>query len=97
VGDVILSAGIDPAIRPNERKLTPSKWFDPDERFGNWGALRLGSSKEEVQKNLGQPKKKLTRDEWRYDTTCACEVPVHFTIFFKDGRVNKVVFNAFAG
>lgn len=97
VGEVTLRAGVDPAIRPNERRLASSKWFNPEEGFGNWHALRLGSPKEEVLKNLGQPKKKLSSEEWRYDTICACEIPEYFTIFFKDGRVVTVVFSAPAG
>jgi len=97
VGEVTLSAGIDPAIKPGEREPASSKWFDPEEGFGNWHALRLGSLKEEVLKNLGQPKKKVTGDQWRYDTICACELPEYFTIFFKDDRVIKIVFSAPAG
>ncbi len=97
VGEVTLRAGVDPAIKSKERQLAPSKWFNPEEGFGKWHALRLGSSKEEVRKNLGQPKKKLTSDEWRYDTSCACELPEYFTIFFKDDQVIKVVFSAPAG
>lgn len=97
VGEVTLRAGVDPAIRPNERQLASSKWFNPEEGFGNWHALRLGSSKDEVLKNLGQPKKKVVSDEWRYDTICACELPEYFTVSFKDGRVVRVVFSAPAG
>jgi len=97
VGELTVSAGIDPAIAPNERKLAATKWFSPEEGFGNWHALRLGSSKGEVLKNLGAPKEKVTANQWRYDTICACELPVYFTIFFKDGRVIKVVFSAPAG
>jgi hypothetical protein len=97
VGEVTLSAGVNPAIIPSERILASSKWFNPEEGFGNWHALRLSSSKEEVLKNLGQPKKKATSDEWRYDTICACELPEYFTIFFKNNRVIKIVFSAPAG
>ncbi len=97
VGEVTLRAGLHPAIKPNERRLALSIWFNPEEGFGNWHALRLGSTEAEVLKNLGQPKKKVTSSEWRYDTICACELPEYFTIFFKDGRVIKVVFSAPAG
>lgn len=94
VGEVTLSAGVEPVIKSTEQKLASSKWFNPEEGFGKWHALRLGSSKEEVAKNLGQPKKKMTSDEWRYDTICACELPEYFTIFFKNDRVTKIVFSA---
>lgn len=94
VGEVTLTAGIAKAIERDQRPLAVSDWFDPEEGFGNWHALRLGSSKEDVLNNLREPKKKVTIDEWRYDTTCACELPEYFTIFFKEGRVVKVVFSA---
>ena len=62
VGELTLLPGIDPTIRVSERKSAMTKWLDPDEGFGNWHALRLGSSKEEVFKNLGKPKKKSGDD-----------------------------------
>ena len=97
VGELTVSAGIDPAIKSNERSASVSKWFRPDYGFGNWHALRLGSSKDDVLRNLGRPKKKIASDEWMYETTCACELQEYFTVLFKDGRVHKVVFSAPAG
>jgi hypothetical protein len=97
VGEVTLRVGIDPAIKAAELKKAESNWFSPDEGFGNWHALRLGSLKEQVLKNLGEPKKKVGADNWMYETTCECELPEYFNIYFKEGRVVKVVFSAPAG
>src|ERR1700730_3808303 len=68
VGEVTILRGIDPSITPTERPRATTKWFDLDEGFGNWHALRLGSSKEDVLKNLGTPEKKKSADEWTYST-----------------------------
>jgi hypothetical protein len=97
VGEVTLRTGIDPGIKADEQKLAVSKWFIPDEGFGNWHALHLGSSKEDVLKNLGEPKEKVSANNWMYETSCTCELPEFFNIFFKDGHVIKVVFSAPAG
>jgi len=97
VGEVTLRVGVDPAIRANELKQAESKWFKPEDGFGNWHALRLGSSREDVAKNLGQPKTKVSANDWRYETICECELPEFFDVFFKNDKVVKVVFSAPAG
>jgi hypothetical protein len=94
VGEVTITAGLAPEIKTDERIAAVSKWFNPREGFGNWGALNLGSTKEEVLKNLGEPKIQQKNSGWRYDSICACELPVYFTVFFSGDRVSKVVFSA---
>lgn len=97
VCELTVRAGIDPAINSIERKASASRWFRPEEGFGNWHALHLGSPREDVLKNLGRPKNKVLSNEWTYETTCACEIPEYFTVFFAHGHVVKVVFSAPAG
>ena len=97
VGELTLLPGIDPAIRVSERKSAMTKWLDPDEGFGNWHALRLGSSKEKVFKNLGKPKKKSSDDQWTYHAICSCEIQDFFTLYFQNGRLSKIVLSAPAG
>jgi hypothetical protein len=94
VGEVTLSQGVDPSIGPNELKAVTSPFFDPDHGFVNVHALRLGSTKAEVLENLGPPEGDQTSNDWRYSTSCACEVPEYFRIFFRKGRVYQVVFSA---
>jgi hypothetical protein len=65
--------------------------------LGNWHALRLGSSGDEVLKNLGEPKKRIAANDWRYETIRECELPEYFDVFFKDNTLVKVVFSAPAG
>jgi hypothetical protein len=86
--------GVDPAIKPSEQGAALSKWIDPQEGFGNWRALHLGSAKKEVLDNLGEPQKKLSADEWIYETTCACELPEYFTLKFLQGRIVQLVLSA---
>lgn len=97
VGEVTLRAGVDPAISANDVKQAESKWFKPADGFGNWHALHLGSSRDDVAKNLGQPKKKISANDWRYETTCECELPEFFDVLFRNDKVVKVVFSAPAG
>jgi hypothetical protein len=97
VGEVTLQSGIPPTLQTNELKQAESKWFTLDYGFGNWHALRLGSTQGDVLKNLGEPNKRLTANDWRYETVCECEIPEYFDVFFKDGRIVKVVFSAPAG
>lgn len=52
VGEVTLRDGVDPNLRANELKQAESQWFRPDEGLGNWHALHLGSSQQEVLKNF---------------------------------------------
>lgn len=97
VGELTLRAGVDPAIHASELKQAESKWFKPADGFGNWHALHLGSSRDEVLKNLGEPKKRIAANDWRYETICECELPESFDVFFKDNTLVKVVFSAPAG
>ena len=97
VGELTILSGIDPAITPAERAHAATRWFNLDEGFGNWHALHLGSSKEDVLKNLGAPEKKKSTDEWTYSTTCTCELAEFFTLFFKNGQLFKIVMSAPAG
>ncbi len=97
VGELTLRAGIDPAVHANELKQAESKWFNPTDGFGNRHALRLGSSRDDVLKNLGEPKKKIAVNDWRYGTVCECELPEFFDVFFKGNTVVKVLFSAPAG
>lgn len=97
VGEVTLRTGVDPAIHGDELKRAESKWVNPRDGFGNWHALQLGSSQEDVLKNLGEPKQKMSANDWRYETICECELPEYFDIFFHDGLITKVVFSAPAG
>ena len=92
VGELTLEEGVTVAVK--DRKAATSKWFDPAQGFGNWHALHLGSTKEEVRKNLGAPAPESGDNSWRYDSKCACELEVFFTIYFKNDRINKVVFSA---
>ena len=97
VGEVTLRAGIDPALKGNEVKRAETRWLKPDEGFGNWHELRLGATKDEVLKNLGEPKERINANDWQYATTCACEIPEYFDLFFQQGHLAKVVFSAPAG
>jgi hypothetical protein len=97
VGEVTLRAGVDPTVGANELKQAESQWFKPHEGFGNWHALHLGSSSDDVLKNLGEPKRRVAANDWRYETICECELPEYFDVFFKDGKIVRVVFSAPAG
>src|SRR5579859_2458857 len=78
IGELTLEQGVSVA-KGDEKKAT-SKWFDPTDGFGNWHALHLGSTKEDVRKNLGTPvAEESTDNQWRYDSKCACELEVFFT------------------
>ena len=92
-----MQEGIDPGLKPADIKQATSKWFDAKEGFGNWGALHLGSSEAEVAENLGAPQEKPQPDQWLYQSKCACELPEYFTVFFKAGRIAKIVFSAPSG
>jgi hypothetical protein len=97
VGELTLRSGVDPTMHDRELKRAESKWFKPADGFGNWHTLHLGSSRDDVLKNLGEPKQQVTANEWRYETICECELPEFFDVFFKDNIVVKVVFSAPAG
>jgi len=95
IGEVTIQEGV--SLNKSEVKKAISPWFKPEQGFGNWHALHLGSTKQDVKKNLGVPKKGSTKNEWRYDSKCACELEVYFTLYFKNERVYKIVFSAPAG
>lgn len=93
VGELTLEQGV--AVTEGDRKAAISKWFDPTAGFGNWHALHLGSSKAEVRKNLGAPvPRESTDNSWRFDSKCACELDVFFTVHFENDHIYKVVFSA---
>ena len=94
VGEVIIEEGINPVIHKEEQKKATSKWFNPAEGFGNYHALRLGSKKEEVIKNLGLPAEKIEPNGWRYQSKCCSGLPVYFTLFFREDRMFKIVLSA---
>jgi hypothetical protein len=87
VEELTVRFGVDPAIKPSERRTAVSTWFEPREGFGNWHALHLGSSKEDVLKNLGEPEKRLTSNKWLYQSTCGCELSAYLVVSFERGRV----------
>jgi|SRR5215472_7327005 len=87
VDELTVAQGISHEIKASERSTATSKWFDPHEPFGNWHALRLGSTKDEVLSNLGEPQKRINANEWQYESTCACELPAYVSVSFKAGRV----------
>jgi len=97
VGELTLREGIAPAISSQERRRATTPLFTADEGFGNRHALRLGVSKEEVRQNLGPPEREVSSDEWRYVTTCSCEIQDFFTVSFKKGRLFQIVFSSPSG
>src|SRR5580700_7436322 len=42
VEELTIRRGIEDALKPAEYGNAVSKWFDPEEGFGNWHRLRLG-------------------------------------------------------
>jgi len=96
VGELTLAEGV--ASLPNgELPSAESMHFNPTEGFGNWHALRLGSTEADVIKNLGEPEKLTDDGGWVYYTTCACEIHNYFTIHFRGGRIARLVLSAPAG
>jgi hypothetical protein len=93
VGEVTVSSGVA-GLSESELSMAETSFFDPNYGFGNWHALKLGSTQSEVVKNLGEPAEKNKQSGWVYYTACACEIPECFTIYFTNGRVTKVVFGA---
>lgn len=94
VGEVTISEGVSSEISATERKGAVTPWFNPQEGFGNWHALRLGASKNDVLKNLGKPEKEISSDEWHYSVACTCELPEYFTLSFRSGRLVRVILSA---
>lgn len=97
VGELSIQEGLDSKLKNDEQKEAVSKFFNPEEGFGNWDALHLGVTKAEVLKNLGEPALRISSNIWQYSTSCACEIPQFFTVYFKNERLFRVVFAAPAG
>lgn len=97
VGELTVAEGLDSSLQKDDREKAVSRFFDPNEGFGNWHALHLGASKADVLANLGNPARKVNDDSWEYSTSCTCELPQFFTVHFENGRLFKVVFAAPAG
>jgi hypothetical protein len=87
VEELTVVEGVSPEITASERAIATSEWFVPREHFGNWHALHLGSTEHEVLANLGEPQKKISANEWQYESTCACELPDYLSVSFKGGRL----------
>jgi hypothetical protein len=94
VEELTVAEGLSNKIKMSERAGAISKWFDPHEPFGNYHALHLGSTKEEVLSNLGEPQKRINLNKWQYESTCACEIPAYFTVSFKAGRLIQLELSA---
>jgi len=94
VEELTVTEGVSHEIKTSEQANATSKWFDPHEPFGNYHALHLGSTKEQVLSNLGQPQKRVNPNEWRYESTCACEIPSYLTVSFKAGRLIQLELSA---
>jgi len=97
VGELTISAGVAARLTASQRRQATSQFFDPMEGFGNYHALHLGSTREQVLMNLGPPEGPAQSNDWRYSRGCTCELPEFFTISFKNDRIAKVVFAAPAG
>ena len=79
------AAGIDPKV---------SSFFDPQEGFGKWRSLHLGSQKDHVLANLGPPNEKKADGSWVYQRSCTCELPEYLTIYFKNEGISRIVLSA---
>ena len=93
VGELTIFTGVEP-LSETEQKKAESQYFNPTGGFGNWHALHLGSKQEDVINNLGKPKSIDENHGWKYLTNCSCEIQDFFTIYFKDGRISKVIFSS---
>ena len=94
VGEIALEQGINTSLTPRERTRALAKNLEPDEGFGNWHALRLGSTREQVRENLGPPAETPNPDTWVFNAECTCELPQYLTLYFQGGKVVRVVFSA---
>ena len=94
VGEIVLEQGVNASLSATERAGAASKNLEPNEGFGNWHALRLGSTREEVQANLGPPAQVEGPDVWVFNAECTCEIPQYLTLHFEGGKVRRVVFSA---
>ncbi len=94
VGEIALEQGVNPSLSPSERARALAKHLEPAEGFGNWHALQLGSTREQVEQNLGPPAETPSQDAWVYNAECTCELPQYLTLYFQAGKVVRVVFSA---
>jgi len=94
VDKLTVAEGVSHEIKMSEQANANSKWFDPREPFGNYHALQLGSGKESVIGNLGEPQRRVSPDKWIYESTCACEIPSYLTVSFKAGRLVQLELSA---
>ena len=94
VGEISLEQGVDRSLTKGERGRAVSRRLEPNEGFGNWHALRLGSTREEVQANLGPPTETSGPGVWMFNAECTCELPQYFTLHFEAGKIRRVVFSA---
>jgi hypothetical protein len=93
VGELSISAGSG-GLASGELKKAETQYFDASDGFGNGGALTLGSTEAQVRDNLGAPQSKTRSGGWTYTTKCACELLEYFTVYFKNGRIDKIVLSA---
>jgi hypothetical protein len=94
VGELSLESDVAKALSASERAKAVSKYLDPEEGFGNWHALKLGATQDEVRKNLGSPAEIQGPDAWVYSAQCTCELTQYLTVYFEHGKVRRVVFSA---
>jgi hypothetical protein len=94
VGELSLESGVASTLSRSERTRAVSRFLDSNEGFGNWHALRLGSTQEEVRKNLGEPVETQGPDAWVFNAECTCELPQYITVHFEHGKIRRVIFSA---
>lgn len=94
VGEIALEAGVNPSLSKTEISKAVSAYFLANEGFGNWHALKLGSTKQDALENLGEPARKEGDNAWTYEASCSCEIPNYMTIYFAEDKVVRVVFSA---
>ena len=94
VGEITLEQGVSARLTSAERARAVSPYLDQNEGFGKWHALRLGSTREEVQANLGPPAETPEPDVWVFTAECTCELPEYMTLYFHSNKVRRVVFSA---
>ncbi len=95
--DGLIQAKGTATFRSRVQQTSGHRHLEPDEGFGNWHALRLGSTREQVHENLGPPAETPSPDAWVYNAECTCELPQYLTLYFKAGKVVRVVFSAPSG
>jgi hypothetical protein len=99
VSDIFIHQGIK---FPGNKKISDigkyiSEWFDPFEGFGTWHMLKIGVTRSEALRWLGNPHKAISNTEWEYRSKCACELPKGITIYFESDKIISVRFWASQG